>query len=67
MSWAGAAMAAVNTGIATNENLFKQATVVVGIIAEDMLMLTFFFCAVPPYRVGADMRPAEGQLWIADA
>ena len=37
MSWAGAAMGAVNSGIATNENLFKQAAVVVGIIANDML------------------------------
>ncbi len=37
MSWAGAAMGAVNAGIATNENLFKQAAVVVGIIAQDML------------------------------
>ena len=37
MSWAGAAMGAVNSGIATNENLFKQAAVVVGIIAQDML------------------------------
>ena len=37
MSWAGAAMGAVNAGIATNENLFKQAAVVVGIIAQNML------------------------------
>lgn len=37
MSWAGAAMGAVNSGIATNENLFKQAAIVVGIIAQDML------------------------------
>ena len=37
MSWAGAAMGAVGSGIATNENLFKQAAVVVGIIAQDML------------------------------
>lgn len=37
MSWAGAAMGAVGNGIATNENLFKQAAVVVGIIAKDML------------------------------
>ena len=37
MSWAGAAMGAVGSGIATNENLFKQAAVVVGIIANDML------------------------------
>lgn len=37
MSWAGAAMGAVNLGIATEENLFKQAAVVVGIIAQDML------------------------------
>ncbi len=37
MSWAGAAMGAVNAGLATNENLFKQAAVVVGIIAENML------------------------------
>ena len=37
MSWAGAAMGAVNSGIATNENLFKQAAVVVGVIAKDML------------------------------
>lgn len=37
MSWAGAAMGAVNSGLATNENLFKQAAVVVGIIAQDML------------------------------
>ena len=37
MTWAGAAMGAVNSGIATNENLFKQAAVVVGIIAQDML------------------------------
>ena len=37
MSWAGAAMGAVGSGIATNENLFKQAAVVVGIIAKDML------------------------------
>ena len=37
MSWAGAAMGAVGSGIATNENLFKQAAVVVGVIAQDML------------------------------
>ncbi len=37
MSWAGAAMGAVGNGLATNENLFKQAAVVVGIIANDML------------------------------
>ena len=37
MSWAGAAMGAVNAGIATNENLFKQAAVVVGIVAQSML------------------------------
>ena len=37
MSWAGAAMGAVGSGIATEENLFKQAAVVVGIIANDML------------------------------
>ncbi|MBQ6005413.1 MAG: carbon starvation protein A [Selenomonadaceae bacterium] len=37
MSWAGAAMGAVNSEIATNENLFKQAAVVVGIIAQNML------------------------------
>ena len=37
MSWAGAAMGAVNAGLATEENLFKQAAVVVGIIAKDML------------------------------
>jgi carbon starvation protein CstA len=37
MSWAGAAMGTVNSGLATNENLFKQAAVVVGIIAQDML------------------------------
>ena len=37
MSWAGAAMGAVGSGIATNENLFKQAAVVVGVIAKDML------------------------------
>ena len=37
MSWAGAAMGAVNSGIATNENLFKQAAVVVGIVAQNML------------------------------
>ena len=37
MSWAGAAMGAVNAGLATNENLFKQAAVVVGIIAQNML------------------------------
>ena len=37
MSWAGAAMGAVGSGIATHENLFKQAAVVVGIIANDML------------------------------
>lgn len=37
MSWAGAAMGAVGSGIATEENLFKQAAVVVGIIAKDML------------------------------
>ena len=30
-------MGAVNAGLATNENLFKQAAVVVGIIAENML------------------------------
>ena len=30
-------MGAVNSSIATNENLFKQAAVVVGIIAQDML------------------------------
>ena len=37
MSWAGAAMGAVNAGLATDENLFKQAAVVVGIIAQNML------------------------------
>ena len=37
MSWAGAAMGVVNSGIATEENLFKSAAVVVGIIAKDML------------------------------
>ncbi len=37
MTWAGAAMGAVNAGIATDENLFNQAAVVVGIIAENML------------------------------
>lgn len=37
MSWAGAAMGAVNLGIATEENLAKSAAVVVGIIAKDML------------------------------
>ena len=37
MSWAGAAMGAVGSGIATDENLFKSAVVVVGIIAKDML------------------------------
>ncbi|MBR4383420.1 MAG: carbon starvation protein A [Selenomonadaceae bacterium] len=37
MSWAGAAMGAVNSGLATPENLHKQAAVVVGIIAQDML------------------------------
>ncbi len=37
MSWAGAAMGAVNADLATNENLFKQAAVVVGIIAQNML------------------------------
>jgi len=37
MSWAGAAMAMVNGGLATEENLFKQAVAVVGIIAKDML------------------------------
>jgi len=37
MSWAGAAMGAVGLGLATDENLFKTATVVVGIIAKDML------------------------------
>ena len=37
MAWAGAAMGAVGSGIATDENLFKQAAVVVGIIAKDML------------------------------
>lgn len=37
MSWAGAAMGAVNLGLATDENLFKAAAVVVGIIAQDML------------------------------
>jgi len=37
MSWAGAAMGAVGSGIATDENLYKQAAVVVGIIAKDML------------------------------
>ncbi len=37
MTWAAAAMGAVNAGIATEENLFKTATVVVGIIAKDML------------------------------
>ena len=37
MSWAGAAMGAVGSGIATNENLFKQAAVVVGVIAKSML------------------------------
>ena len=37
MSWAGAAMGAVGSGIATEENLAKSAAVVVGIIAKDML------------------------------
>ena len=37
MSWAGAAMGAVGSGIATDENLFKSAAVVVGVIAKDML------------------------------
>lgn len=37
MSWAGAAMGAVNLGLATEENLAKSAAVVVGIIAKDML------------------------------
>ena len=37
MSWAGAAMGAVGSGLATEENLFKQAAVVVGIIAQSML------------------------------
>lgn len=37
MSWAGAAMGAVNLGLTTDENLFKTATVVVGVIAQDML------------------------------
>ena len=37
MSWAGAAMGAVYSGLATEENLFKTAAVVVGIIAKDML------------------------------
>lgn len=37
MAWAGAAMGAVGSGIATDENLFKSAVVVVGIVAKDML------------------------------
>ena len=37
MSWAGAAMGAVGSGLATDENLFKSAAVVVGVIAQDML------------------------------
>ena len=37
MSWAGAAMGAVNLGLATDENLYKSAAVVVGVIAQDML------------------------------
>ncbi|MBE8954424.1 MAG: carbon starvation protein A [Quinella sp. 2Q5] len=37
MSWAGAAMGAVYSGLATNENLSKSAAVVVGVIAQDML------------------------------
>ena len=37
MSWAGAAMGAVNLGLATEENLAKIPAVVVGIIAKDML------------------------------
>lgn len=37
MSWAGVAMGAVGSGIATEENLAKSAAVVVGIIAKDML------------------------------
>ncbi len=37
MIWAGAAMGAVNFGLATDENLFKSAAVVVGIIAKEML------------------------------
>ena len=37
MSWAGAAMGAVGLGLVTNENLFKSAAVVVGIITQDML------------------------------
>ena len=37
MSWAGAAMGAVNLGLTTDEGLFKSAAVVVGVIAKDML------------------------------
>ena len=37
MSWAGAAMGAVGSGLTTNEDLFKKAAVVVGVIAKDML------------------------------
>ncbi len=37
MSWAGAAMGAVNSGLVDNEALRKSATVVVGKIAIDML------------------------------
>lgn len=37
MSWAGAAMGAVNLGLATEEHLFKSAVVVVGVIANNML------------------------------
>ena len=37
MTWAAAAMGAVNLGISSNEELFKSATTVVGTVAKDML------------------------------
>ena len=37
MTWAAAAMGVMNLGLATPENLFKQATVVVGIISTNLL------------------------------
>ena len=37
MTWAAAAMGAVNMGLSNNEELFKSATTVVGTVAKDML------------------------------
>ena len=37
MTWAAAAMGALNSGLTTSEGLLTQATVVVGVVAKDML------------------------------